>query len=148
MELLLQRYQCKSATTLGRLLVGGKFECLTLEDEIRVDDPSTPDVDEDVKVYGKTAIPAGRYRVDNTWSYKFQKMMLAILDVPGFTGIRIHSGNDADDTLGCVLVGDVKDSDTRIHGGSVALPRLAHKVLDAIARKEEVWITVQDPGVI
>lgn len=141
MELFLQREKSKLETTLGKLKVNGDFECHTLEDEVRVDDPITQDVNEGKKIYGKTAIPAGRYRVDITWSPKFKKYMIIILDVPDYTGIRMHSGNDAEDTLGCVLVGTTVDSSRRIHGGTQALPKLYAKIAAAL-KKGEVWITI------
>lgn len=145
MELLLQRHPSQYETTIGDLFIDDQRFCVTLEDEIRVDDPSTPS-NEGAKVYGKTAIPPGRYEVTINFSPKFQKMMLAVLDVPGFTGIRIHSGNDAEDTLGCILVGLAEDSATRIHGGSVALPTLFKLVQEALDRLQPVHITVCNPA--
>ncbi len=141
MELFLQRKPSAKATTLGVLAVDGVFECYTLEDVVRVDDPATPQ-NEGAKVYGQTAIPAGRYKVAITFSPKFGKMMIAILDVPGFTGIRIHSGNDAEDTLGCVLVGQRVDSETWISGGSKALPLLYAKIDAELKKGQEVWIEI------
>lgn len=143
MELLLIRNPTEQGTTLGKLTVDGAFECFTLEDEVRVDNPATPQ-NEGAKVYGKTAIPAGRYKITITFSPKFQKEMLLVNEVPGFTGIRIHSGNDAEDTLGCILVGQVTDSDTRIHGGSIALPALFKKVSAILNKGEEVWLTIRN----
>jgi hypothetical protein len=144
MELLLQREPSKDDTTLGELfLESGAHFCYTLEDQVRVDDPSTPE-NEGAKVYGKTAIPAGRYKITITMSAKFGKLMMLVNDVPGFTGIRIHSGNDAEDTLGCILVGQVADSDTRIHGGSFALPALFKKVSTVLNKGEEVWLTIRN----
>jgi hypothetical protein len=59
----------------------------------------------DWKVAGQTAIPYGVYTVDLTFSPKYQKIMPILVAVPGFTGIRIHSGNVAEHTEGCLLVG-------------------------------------------
>lgn len=57
------------------------------------------------KIFGQTAIPYGTYKVTITYSPKFKKYLPLINDVKGFTGIRIHSGNTANDTEGCILVG-------------------------------------------
>ena len=57
------------------------------------------------KIHGETAIPEGIYRVTFTQSVRFQTVMPELLDVPGFTGVRLHSGNTASQTEGCVLVG-------------------------------------------
>ena len=58
-----------------------------------------------VKVYGETCIPYGTYKVELSYSPKFKKIMPAILDVKGFTGVRMHNGADKNSTLGCILVG-------------------------------------------
>lgn len=58
-----------------------------------------------VKVYGQTAIPRGTYNCIYTWSTRFKRMLPLLENVTGFTGIRIHSGNTAKDTEGCLLVG-------------------------------------------
>ena len=114
MELSLTRQPSTALATLGHLDVDGRPFCHTLEDPVR-------DLGEhgEGKVYGKTAIPAGRYAVDITWSPKFQKKMLLVKDVPFFTGIRIH-------------------------GGSVVLPQLFMQVQEALDKGEKVWLTIQD----
>ena len=80
---------------IGDLFIDGVFFCHTLEDEKRADG---------VKVYGKTAIADGLYKVKLTWSNRFKRKMPLLLDVPMFEGIRIHGGNTSKNTLGCVLV--------------------------------------------
>jgi hypothetical protein len=57
------------------------------------------------KVKTKTAIPAGRYEVVVSFSNHFQKKLPEILNVKGYEGVRIHSGNTAADTEGCLITG-------------------------------------------
>lgn len=82
--------------TIGKLYIDNQYFCDTLEDTVRKDGE---------KVYGKTAIPSGMYRVKKTYSPRFKKVLPEILDVPNFSGVRIHAGNTAKDTEGCVLLG-------------------------------------------
>lgn len=81
--------------TIGKLYIDGHYLCDTLEDTVR----------NGVKIAGKTAIPAGTYKVRKTMSPRFKKVLPEILNVPGFTGVRIHAGNTAIDTDGCLLLG-------------------------------------------
>ena len=141
MELVLNRAQSNALATLGHLFVDGLPFCVTLEDVVREDpNPATPA--NEAKVYGETAIPAGRYPVKITWSVKFQREMVAVEDVPGFTWIRIHSGNDADDTLGCILVGKLITGPNRIQGGSEVMPRLFNLIHKALEKSEPVWLNI------
>jgi len=82
--------------TIGKLYIDGQYFCDTLEDTVRA---------KGEKVYGKTAIPAGMYRVKKTFSPRFKKILPEILEVEGFSGVRIHAGNTAKDTEGCILLG-------------------------------------------
>ena len=99
MRLTLERFDFTDTSTIGRLTVDGEFFCYTLEDADRNLECGGD------KIYGKTAIPRGTYKVIIDWSNRFKREMPHILDVPGFEGIRVHSGNMAEDTEGCILVG-------------------------------------------
>lgn len=81
--------------TIGQLYIDGAYFCDTLEDTVRNGE----------KIAGKTAIPSGTYKVKKTMSPRFKTVLPEILNVPNFTGVRIHSGNTAKDTDGCLLLG-------------------------------------------
>lgn len=96
MELKLERIFNGSDYTIGKLYIGGIYFCDTLEDVVR---------NPDIKIHGKTAIPCGKYKIIMNMSNRFKKIMPLLLNVPGFEGVRIHSGNYPSDTEGCLLMG-------------------------------------------
>ena len=102
MRLKLERHPTGLTCTIGELSVNGVLQCHTLEDVIR-EKPGVP-VGQ-WKVPGDTAIPAGIYPVQITYSPRFKRDLPLVMRVPGFEGIRIHAGNTDDDTEGCILVG-------------------------------------------
>jgi hypothetical protein len=89
-----KRFEFKPNYTIGKLYINGKYECYTLEDAVR-----------DKKVQDVTAIPTGTYKLIIDASTRFRKDMPHILNVPNFTGVRIHAGNTSKDTEGCILLG-------------------------------------------
>ena len=105
-NLFLERLFCKSTYTIGVLSIGDRLFCNTLEDPVR-DLNKDGDLEDygELKIWGETAIPYGRYNVIVSYSPKFKRDLPLILDVKHFIGIRIHRGNTAKDTAGCVLVG-------------------------------------------
>lgn len=106
MKLKLVRKYRKETYTIGKLYVDGVYLCDTIEDRDRGLDDSMSLADIMVKKrYGETAIPYGVYKVEITYSPKYKRLMPEIKNVKGFSGIRIHSGNTAKDTLGCLIVG-------------------------------------------
>ena len=110
MELLLKRHTFKPTYTIGKLFLNSKYFCDVIEDTVR-DLNMDGDLDDcgEGKVYGKTAIPYGRYEVQVTMSTRFKKLLPILIGVKGFEGIRIHSGNTEQDSLGCLIVGENKE---------------------------------------
>ena len=109
MRIELVRIAFKSTYTIGKLYVDGKYFSDVLEDVDRGLDSSMSESEIlEKKVKGQTAIPTGHYVINITYSPKYKRMMPLLLDVKGFSGIRIHSGNSSKDTEGCLLVGKNK----------------------------------------
>lgn len=145
LELELFRAPSFKGATLGWLLANGEQFCRTLEDEIR---EVRGQPVEEWKIHGKTAIPAGRYRVVLEDSQRFGPNCPTIQGVPGYSYIRIHSGSTPADTDGCVIVGDqVGDDGCSISGGKLrgVLARLREMIRAAIAGGAECWIRVRNP---
>lgn len=90
--------ECLEERTLGKLYINNEFFCDTIEDKYR-------DLSKEKKVYGKTCIPFGTYKVIINMSPKYGRLMPRLLDVPHFEGILIHSGNTEQDSAGCVICG-------------------------------------------
>ena len=138
MQIRVVREPTKNDTTLGSLFIDDHWQCHTLEDVIR---PAGE------KVYGQTAIPAGRYKIILSMSNRFKKIMPEVVAVPGFAGIRIHAGNTAKDTEGCLLLGQTRNVDTRSIGQSkLALQAFTTKITAVWDAKGELWITYVNPG--
>jgi hypothetical protein len=135
MKLAVTRKTFTTQSTIGELTVNGAFECFTLEDPVR---PK--------KIRGVTAIPAGRYGVEITFSPKFGTDLPLLLDVPEFEGIRIHPGNSATDTEGCLLVGKSKAIDW-IGSSRAAFRGLFFKIAAAKKGGQSVTIQIVNAGV-
>lgn len=136
MELKLTRIAKRETYTIGRLYIDGEYLCDTLEPTWRDIGWGRPGR----KVPGRTAIPDGRYAVAVSFSPKFKRWLPLLLHVPMFTGIRIHAGNTATDTQGCILPGlntmKGRVTDSRIY---------EHRLVRRLARRPEgegVWITI------
>lgn len=135
MELTLNRIFLGSSATIGELYIDKKYIADTLEDRVRP---------EGEKVYGKTAIPEGTYEVKLTHSPRFKKILPEILNVPNFSGIRIHTGNSSKDTEGCIIVGTWDgEKEDWVGSSKIAFDKLMSLLEEATNNKEKVTITVK-----
>ena len=145
MNLELKRIFKGKDYTIGRLFIDGKYFCDTLEDPVRQLDSA------DDKIYSKTAIPTGKYKVSMSIvspKYSIRKSynwcggrLPRLLDVPFFEGILIHSGNTPDHTAGCILVGENKIKGQVINSMNT-LKNLWVKLNVADEVGEEIWIDI------
>lgn len=126
MKLLLDRSQYDENGLLGDLYVDGVWECVVLENSAY-------------------AIPEGRYEVLITWSPKFKQKLPLIINVPARDGIRIHCGNFASESAGCLLTGEsatTKAGLPFILHSKRAFDRLMPKLEETISRGDRVFIEV------
>lgn len=133
MKLELLRVVLGARATVGVLRVDGKFQCYVLEDTYR----PPPEA----KVPRFTCIPTGTYRVELTHSPRFGVEMPLLCDVPNFSGVRIHPGNDAGDTEGCLLPGRYA-SDLHVGESRLAYEALFARLRAAKSGGEDITITI------
>ena len=119
MKLFLRRIFKGPRYTIGKLFINGVYECDTLEDQDRglTSQMSLEEI-KAKKVYGVTAIPTGTYSInmttvspkfkDRAWAKPYKGILPRLENVKGYEGVLIHVGNKAEDTLGCILVGENK----------------------------------------
>lgn len=144
MKLYIDRKYKKSGYTIGHMYVDGKYVCDTLEDSDRGLNKDMPlEYIKKVKVYGETAIPTGEYEVTLSYSPKFKRIMPIVMDVPGWSGVRIHAANKATQLAGCIAPGL-----NRIKGMVVESTKYYYKLMDeyitpAIKNKEKIMLTIK-----
>ena len=136
MYIQLIRESFTSKSTEGKLFCNGEFVCYTLEDKDRFLEEGINE-----KVYGETAIPRGTYEVVLSRSNRFKKILPEVLEVPGYTGVRIHSGNKPEDSEGCILVGlkNTKVDDDWVGSSKLAL----EKLMNALEKDNSGIITLE-----
>ena len=146
MEIVVTRRWRGVNSTLSSVVVDGKVHQFILEDRDRgLKSEMDLEFIKNEKVYGKTAIPTGRYQVDITYSNRFKRLLPILIGVPGYAGIRIHPGNRHVNTDGCLLPGKVywmEDKEYAVGSSRTASEDLQFKITNALERGEQVWIEI------
>jgi hypothetical protein len=117
-KLLLQRKIYKKKYVIGNLFVNSFLLCNTLEN-------------------AECKIPKGTYKVKVTMSSKFGRKLPELLNVPSRTAIRIHRGNTAKDTRGCILVG-INDK----IGWLSRSAQYEQRIIELVRQYRQCWATV------
>ena len=141
MELKLKRTKFEKNYTEGKLYINGKYFCDTIEDTERDLPLKCPTISEckcKEKVYGETAILRGIYKVILSFSNRFKKILPEILNVEHFKGIRIHGGNKAEDSHGCILLG-IKSKDGEVLSSQITIK----KFILLLEKEKEITINIE-----
>jgi len=143
---IFRKYKAKDYT-IGKFSVDQDPICDTCEDTVRdlqdINHDGDFDDPDEGKIYGKTAIPCGRYPVIISESPKLGRRLPLIIGVLGFMGIRIHGGKNADWSEGCPLVGENK-----IKGGLVNYKYwetyIVNLIDEATLKGKKTFITIKE----
>lgn len=127
--------------TIGSLSIDGKKFCDTLEDKVRDLNKNGVFDGDEKKVYGETAIPYGAYDVVVDYSPKFKRELPRLQNVRHFEGVLIHRGNTAEDSAGCILVGENKVKGKVINSTPYE-KELVRILKEAQDRKEPITIKI------
>lgn len=140
MRLSIRRTLKNNEFTEGSLFIDGEFFCNTLElfdSGLSMQDGTT--AIKLKKKERKICIPYGTYPVVINYSPRFKKALPLLLNVPGFSGIRIHTGNTVKDSEGCILVG-IKTDDGYVAKSKETFNRLMQRIQNS---SSNVTITIQ-----
>lgn len=142
MNITIYRNYRTDKSTISDLYVDGNFQCYILEDKDRgLTNEMTEEEIKEIKIHGKTAIPTGTYEIIITLSNRFKRRLPLLLNVKGFAGIRIHSGNTSENTEGCLLTGETRAIDF-VGNSRAAFQKLYDKISETI-KKQKVFITIK-----
>lgn len=143
MEIVVERKYKKKDYTIGKMYINGEYFCDTLEDTDRGLKREYPLAEmKEVKEYGRTAIPTGKYPIAYTYSPRFKKHLPLLLQVPAFEGVRIHSGNTHKDTEGCILLG-INRAVGKVLDSRKTMDEFLRILKPAIETCEDVWLEIK-----
>ncbi len=149
MELLLKRRYKGSKYTIGSLYIDGKWFSDTLEDTDRnLSSNMSEEEIKKIKIKNKTAIPTGTYKVnmntvsprfkDRVWAKPYKGIVPRLMKVPGYDGVLIHPGSNAESTSGCVLVGR-----NTIKGMLTQSQNTFHALMKILLKEKNITLTIK-----
>lgn len=152
MNITVYRKWKKATYTIGKLLVNGNAFCESLEDKDRgLSDNMTEAAIKLKKVYAETAIPTGTYEVKLTfsskfssrrWGRKYKGLVPQIMNVKGFSGVRIHPANTALELEGCIAIGKNQEVGKVLQSTIYYYKLMDTYIVPASNRGEKIYITI------
>ena len=137
-KLRLERRYKGSKYTIGKLFINDEYFCDTIEDIDRgLKSSMSVEYIKKKKVYAETAIPTGTYKIEMTYSNKFKRILPLLVDVKGFSGIRIHRGNTEKDSSGCIVIGENK-----VKGKVINSTRYEIALVNKLLNEDDIEITI------
>ena len=140
--------------TIGSFYINDEYFCDTIEDTDRgLDDNMSEAIIKGKKIYGKTAIPTGTYKITLNvispkysdfnkykWAKQCEGRIPRLINVKGFDGVLIHVGNTEQDSLGCIIVGENKVKGKVINSTNT-FTKLYSKLKECV-NKEDITLTI------
>lgn len=153
MNIVVDRKWKSNTYTIGIMYINGVRFSETLEDKDRGLKSSMSEMEiSSKKVYGQTAIPAGTYIIkmtysskfaDRLWARKYNNKVPEISDVKGFSGVRIHPGNTAEESLGCIFLGRNLEKGKVLQSTMYYYKFLDNYIIPATKRGEKITLTIK-----
>ena len=142
MRLTLIRKYRNSDYCIDKLYINNTYFSDVLEDPDRgLQDSMSLEEIKKIKIKGNTCIPYGTYDIIITYSPRFKRNLPLLLNVKGFEGIRIHSGNTPKDTEGCLLPGFNKIKG-QVIDSRITTDKLIAQIQQVLNKGEKVTITI------
>lgn len=153
MEIIIDRKWKASTYTIGKIYVNGKEFSDCIEDKDRgLKSTMTEQEIKNRKVYGETAIPTGTYQLimsvsskfcNRIWAKKYNGKVPELLNVKGYSGVRIHPGNTSKDTLGCILPGKNTQKGMVTQSTYYYYKLLDNYIVPTLKKGEKITVTIK-----
>lgn len=154
LELTITRSEYGGTYTMGKMRVDGMLFGDSIEPKSRHLSSDMPlDQIKEGKVYGKTAIPTGRYRLewrvsptlkDRPYAKKYDGKFPYLVAVPAWTDVMIHPFNYGPESRGCIAVGERRSPGVLAHATRGYEDLMDYYLVPAFHRGQEVYVTVEE----
>lgn len=153
LKLRLERRWKRDSYTIGALFVNDVRFSETVEDCDRgLDSSMSIEEIKSKKIYAETAIPAGTYKIiltrspkfmNKSWAIPYNGLVPELVNVKGFSGVRIHPANYATELEGCIAPGFNKVKGGVVNSVLTYTDLMKNYIYPAWERGEEIKLTIE-----